>query len=84
MNDKVHMLYCGGMTNALREAMEEAANLPEAVQEKIGEDLMIHIEKLRRLRAKLDKGIASLERGEGRELDIEDVIKRARGRYGRG
>ena len=64
--------------------MEEAANLPEAAQQKIGEDLMIHIEKLRRLRAKLDKGIASLERGEGRELDIEDVIKRARARYGRG
>ena len=72
------------VTNALREAMEEAANLPEAAQEKIGEDLMIHIEKLRRLRAKLDKGIASLERGEGRELDIEDVIKRARAQYGRG
>jgi hypothetical protein len=72
------------MTNALREAMEEAANLPEAAQEKIGEDLMIHIEKLRRLRAKLDKGIASLERGEGRELDIEDVIQRARAQYGRG
>jgi hypothetical protein len=71
------------MTNALREAMEEAANLPEAAQEKIGEDLMLHIEKLRRLRAKLDKGIASLERGEGRELDIEDVIKRARVQYGR-
>ena len=73
-----------GMTNALREAMAEVANLPAAAQERIGEELMLHVEKLRRLRAKLDKGIASLERGEGREVDIEDVIKRARAQYGKG
>lgn len=62
--------------------MQEVANLPPAAQEKIGEELMLHVEKLRRLRTKLDRGVASLQRGEGRELDIEDVIKRARAQYG--
>ena len=71
------------MTNTLREAMQEVATLPPAAQEKIGEELMLHIEKLRRLRTKLDKGLSSLERGEGREIDIEDVIKRAHAQYGR-
>ncbi len=64
--------------------MAEVENLPAAAQERIGEELMLHVEKLHRLRAKLDKGIASLERGEGRKLDIEDVISRARAQYGRG
>ena len=63
--------------------MEEVATLPPATQEKIGEELMLHVENLRRLRAKLDKGIGSLERGEGREIDIEEVITRARAQYGR-
>ncbi len=70
------------MTNTLKEALQEVAMLPPATQEKIGEELLLHVEKLRRLRVKLDKGIASLARGEGRELDIEDVLKRARAQYG--
>ena len=57
--------------------------MPEATQEKIGEDLLLHLDKLRRLRAKIEKGIESLNRGEGRALDIEDVIRRARAHHGR-
>jgi Arc/MetJ-type ribon-helix-helix transcriptional regulator len=71
------------MTNVLKEAIAEVARLPEAAQDKIGEELLLHVDKLRRLRAKLDKGIQSLDRGEGRELDIEDVTKRARAQHGR-
>lgn len=71
------------MANVLEEAMREVANLPPATQEKIGEELMLHVEKLRRLRAKLERGIASLAKGEGREIEIEDVIKRAHAHYGR-
>lgn len=43
-------------------------------QDEIGGELVLHVDKLRRLRAKLEKGIQSLDRGEARELDIEDVI----------
>ena len=70
------------MTKALKDAMAEITRLPEATQEKIGEDLLLHLDKLRRLRAKIEKGIESLDRGEGRELDIEDVIRRARAKHG--
>ena len=72
------------MTNTLKEALEQVETLPAAAQEKIGEELMLHVEKLRLLQAKLAKGLSSLERGEGRELDIEDVIRRARAKHGRG
>jgi Arc/MetJ-type ribon-helix-helix transcriptional regulator len=70
------------MTKTLKEAMAEITRLPETTQEKIGEDLLLHLDKLRRLRAKIEKGIESLDRGEGRQLDIDDVIRRARANHG--
>ena len=72
------------MTNALKEALSQVEDLPSAAQEKIGEELLLHVEKRRRLLAKLEKGVSSLDRGEGRELDVNNVIKRARARYERG
>ena len=62
--------------------MSRVATLPAAAQEKIGEELLLHVEKVERLRAELEKGVQSLDRGEGRELDTEDAIKRARAQYG--
>jgi hypothetical protein len=70
------------MTNALQEAIAEVERLPAATQKKIGEDLLLHVDKLRQLQAKLDKGTRSLDRGEGRELHIADVLKRARAQHG--
>jgi hypothetical protein len=70
------------MTNTLKEAIAKVATLPEAAQEKIGEELLLHVEKVRRLRAEVDKGIRSLDHGEGRSLDVGEVIKRARAHYG--
>ena len=69
------------MTRTLEKAFAEAANLPEAAQEQIGRDLLAHIRKLRRLRADLEKGMRSLDAGKGRELDVEDFLRRARKRY---
>jgi hypothetical protein len=71
------------MTKILEEAMAEVGTLPEASQQKIGEELLAHVKKLHHLRAELQKGVDSLERGDGRELDMSDVIKRARAKYGR-
>ena len=68
------------MVKTLERAMAEVERLPADVQERIGRELLAHVEKLRNLRADIAKGIRSLDRGAGRELDIEDVIKRARRR----
>ena len=66
----------------LETAMAEVASLPEADQEKIGQELLTHVEKLRSLRAEIDKGIRSLDAGKGKKLNMEDVIRRARKRHG--
>jgi hypothetical protein len=71
------------MTNAFQEAIAEVQRLPAAARDKIGEELLLHVDKLRRLRAKLEKGTQSLDRGEGRELHIADVLKRARAQHDR-
>ena len=56
-----------------------SARLLDTMQDQIGSELLAHIEKLRRLRGDLDAGLRSLDAGAGRELDIEAVIRRARG-----
>ena len=62
------------MTELLETAMAEASTLPEATQQKIGRELLAYIERLRWLRAEIDKGIRSLEAGEGRELNIDAFL----------
>jgi len=73
----------GNMTKVLKDAIEEVSNLPEADQEKIGRGLLSHLEKLARLRVEIDKGTRSLDAGEGKELDIEEFIRRSNARHGR-
>ena len=72
------------MTKALREAVAEIERLPDAVQEKIGRQVLHHVEKLRALRADIDMGLRSLDAGTGKELDMRDVISRAHARHERG
>lgn len=69
------------MIKVLKEAIDEVTSLPEADQEQIGRDLLEHALKIRALRADLQAGLDSLDAGRGKELDIGDVIKRARARY---
>jgi hypothetical protein len=64
------------MVKTLELAISKAAELSEAAQEQLGRELLDRIERLTQLRAELDVGIAQLDAGMGRELDIEDVIKR--------
>jgi hypothetical protein len=71
------------MVKILEHALAEAAKLPDTAQEQIGRELLAHIEKLHALRADLEQGIRSLDAGEGRALDVEDLIVRARARHGR-
>lgn len=65
------------MTNALKVAIMEVEQLPAADQEHIGRQVIEHVEKLRSLRADIGAGLQSLDVGNGRELDMRDVITRA-------
>jgi hypothetical protein len=64
------------MVRTLEIAIAEVSNLPDADQEQIGRQLLSHVEQLRHLRAEIDKGIRSLDAGEGKPLDIEDFLRR--------
>jgi hypothetical protein len=71
-----------GMTKLMKEAVDEVSALPDSDQETIGRQLLSHVEKLRRLRVEIDRGEASLDAGRGSELDIDELIARARERHG--
>jgi hypothetical protein len=71
------------MTKLLQEAMDKVSALPEATQQSIAEDIIAHVESVEHLRAELQKGLNSLDRGEGQELDIDRVIRTARAEYDR-
>jgi hypothetical protein len=66
------------MTKALKEVLAEVETLPQADQENISRQVLNHVEKLRALRADIDAGIRSLDDGQGREVDMDDVISVAR------
>jgi plasmid stabilization system protein ParE len=63
------------MVKTLEQAIAEVATLPAADQEQIGRKLLSHVEKLHELRGDIDKGVASLDAGQGQELNIEKFIQ---------
>jgi hypothetical protein len=69
------------MVKALELAIAEVETLPAQAQERIGRQLLAHVEKLRQLRSDIAQGLHSLGEGRGRALDLEDVLKRARRRH---
>jgi hypothetical protein len=75
--------YISRMVKSLELAIAEVASLPEADQEQIGRRLLSHVEKLRQLRAEVDKGIQSLDAGKGKPLDIENFVRQMNERHGR-
>jgi hypothetical protein len=62
------------MVKALEQAIAAIGTLPDADQEEIGRRLLSHVKKLRRLREEIEKGIRSLEAGEGKPLDIAEFL----------
>ena len=61
----------------LQEAFAKTTELPEADQERIARELIDYVDHLRALRVDIAAGVR-LDAGLGRELDIENVIARAR------
>jgi hypothetical protein len=70
------------MVKTLEQAISAVAALPDIDQEEIGRRLLSHVEKLRQLRAEIDKGIRSLEAGEGKPLDIAEFLNQLHERDG--
>ena len=68
------------LTKIFKDAIETVSTLPEAEQNKIGRELLNHVEKLRALRADLQAGMASLDAGKGEPLDMKEVVAKARAR----
>ena len=73
-----------GMTKVLKDAIDMVAMLPEADQDKIGREILDHVEKIRALRTDLQDGVVSLDAGKGRKIDMSEVIARARARNAKG
>jgi hypothetical protein len=55
-------------------ATAKLAQLPEAVQEQLGRELLEHIEGLSRLRNEIEIGVRELDERLGEELDIESLV----------
>ncbi|OCK55862.1 hypothetical protein LMTR3_33720 [Bradyrhizobium sp. LMTR 3] len=70
------------MVKTLEQAIAQVSRLPAADQEQIGRKLLMHVEKLNALRAEIDKGLHSLDTGEGRALDMEAFLREKNSRHG--
>jgi hypothetical protein len=62
------------MTEALKTAVARLAALPEADQERLGEQINVYLTKLERLRAMVDDPRAS----EARPFDLDRIAARGR------
>ena len=69
------------MVRTLEQAIAQISRLPDADQEQIGRKLLTHVEKLRAIRIEIDKGIQSLDEGEGRALDMEAFLREKNTRH---
>ena len=72
------------MVRVLEQAVEALQSLPAADQERMGRQLLSHIEKLLTLRIEIDKGVRVLEVDAGVPLDVEEFLARQNARHGRG
>lgn len=66
----------------LQEAIAKLSSLPRATQDTIAEELLSRLDGIEHLRSELRKGVNSIDRGDFEELDIDELIRRARARYG--
>jgi len=69
------------MVRTLEQAIARLSQLPAADQEQIGRKLLSHLEKLNVLRGEIDKGMHSLDAGEGRPLSMEDFLRRKNSKH---
>ena len=70
------------MVKTLEQAIAQISQLPDADQEKTGRRLLSHVEKLNALRGEIDRGISSLDAGEGSTVNIEEFLREKKSRHG--
>ena len=70
------------MVRTLEQAIAQISRLPDADQESIGRRLLSHVEKLNSLRGEIDRGLSSLDAGQGSALNIEDFLRRKNSSHG--
>jgi hypothetical protein len=68
-------------SETLQLAIRKAQNLPEAAQEELGRDVLLRIEELEELRAKIRVGVTELDAGKGGPLDMHKIKAEARRQY---
>lgn len=76
------MCYLISMVKSLEIAIARMASLPDSDQDQIARRLLSHVEKLQQLRAEVDKGVRSLDAGDGAPLDIEEFLQQKNKPYG--
>jgi hypothetical protein len=69
-------------SETLQLAIRKAQNLPEAAQEELGRDVLLRIQELEDLRAKIRVGVEELDAGQGGPLDMRQIKAEARRHYG--
>lgn len=72
------------MVRTLEIAISKAAELPDAAQEQFGREMLERIDALAELRAAIEVGVQQLDAGEGKELEIEEIIGRAHREHAKG
>lgn len=58
--------------------------LPEVAQDRIVRELIDCLDRLNALRADLEIGLRQLDAGQGKDIDFEDLLERARAGHGQG
>ncbi len=65
-------------SETLQLAINKAQKLPEAAQEELGRDVLLRIQELEELRAKIRVGVTELDASKGGPLDIRKIKAEAR------
>lgn len=71
------------VVKTLELALSKAANLPEAVQEALGRELLARIDELTQLRTEIEIGLKELDAGLGKELDVEELLRELHAEHAR-
>jgi hypothetical protein len=63
------------VVKTLELALSKAADLPEAMQEALGRELLERIDELTQLRTEIEIGLKELDARLGKELDVEELLR---------
>jgi hypothetical protein len=71
------------LSQQLQKLQTHRMPIKSRLEDRIGRRLLSHVEKLRQLRAEIDKGIRLLDAGVGAPLDVEEFLRHENERHSR-